>query len=135
MQCQYCGTVSDNCAFCPSCGAQLAYATGSNQQAPAGQTAQQAYTAPPVYQQPVYQQVVAQPVPVVYVSQKSRLAALLLAFFLGVFGIHRFYAGKVGTGIFWLLTWGCFGIGYIVDIIVIACGSFRDRYGLYISNW
>jgi TM2 domain-containing membrane protein YozV len=41
--------------------------------------------------------------------------AWLLLTFLGLFGIHRFYMGKVGTGILWLLTGGLLGIGYLYD--------------------
>ena len=69
------------------------------------------------------------------VSPKSRLVAFLLCIFLGGLGIHRFYVGKVGTGILWLLTLGCFGIGSFVDFIVILCGSFKDSNGLSVSNW
>ena len=71
-------------------------------------------------------------------SSKSRLIALLLAAVPLVFpisGLHRFYAGKVGTGILWLLTFGLFGIGQIVDVIMIACGSFNDAAGRPISIW
>ena len=68
-------------------------------------------------------------------SPKSRLAALLLLLFLGVFGVHRFYVGKVGTGILFLFTFGFFGIGWLVDLILIVCGSFRDRRGLVLTNW
>ena len=57
---------------------------------------------------------------------KKKSVALVLAIFLGYFGIHRFYVGKSGTGILWLLTFGLFGIGWIVDIILILIGSFRD---------
>lgn len=58
---------------------------------------------------------------------KNKIVALLLAIFLGWLGIHRFYVGKIGTGIIWFFTGGLFGIGWIVDIIVIAVGSFRDK--------
>lgn len=68
-------------------------------------------------------------------SPKSRLVALLLCVFLGSLGIHRFYVGKIGTGVIWLLTLGCFGVGWLVDIILIACGSFSDSAGLLVLDW
>lgn len=62
-------------------------------------------------------------------AHKSKTVALLLAIFLGYFGVHRFYVGKAGTGIIWLFTGGMFGIGWLIDIIMIAVGSFRDKRG------
>ncbi len=67
------------------------------------------------------------------VSVKSKGTAAVLCFFLGAFGVHRFYAGKVGTGILWLFTGGLFGLGAIIDFIMILCGSFRDSYGAYLK--
>ncbi|HHT53330.1 MAG TPA: TM2 domain-containing protein [Clostridiales bacterium] len=68
-------------------------------------------------------------------SDKSRIVAALLCFFLGYLGIHRFYVGKIGTGVLWLLTAGIFGIGAFVDFIVILCGYFKDKEGNYIKTW
>jgi hypothetical protein len=68
-------------------------------------------------------------------SPKSRLAAALLAWFLGVLGVHRFYVGKVGTGILMILTLGGLGIWVIIDFIVILVGSFKDKQGRVLSNW
>ena len=62
-------------------------------------------------------------------SSKSRLAAGLLCFFLGYLGFHRFYVGKIGTGILWLLTAGLAGIGVLVDLIMIIVGAFTDKSG------
>ncbi len=69
------------------------------------------------------------------VSDKSRLAAALLCWFVGIFGVHRFYVGKVGTGILMLVTLGAFGIWALIDLIVILLGSFRDKSGKALQNW
>ena len=52
---------------------------------------------------------------------KSTLVAyiLWLLCFVGLAGIHRIYAGKVGTGILWLVTFGLFGIGQLIDLLLI----------------
>lgn len=68
------------------------------------------------------------------VSPKSKTVALILAIFLGYLGIHRFYVGKVGTGIIWFLTAGVFVFGWIYDIIKILSGTFTDGAGLVIRK-
>ena len=45
--------------------------------------------------------------------------AWLLHLFLGIFGVHRFYMGKIVTGVIYLLTGGLFGIGYIYDTVTL----------------
>jgi len=67
-------------------------------------------------------------------SPKSWVAALLLCFFLGAFGFHRFYVGKVGTGILQLLTLGGLGIWTFIDFIIIIIGGFKDSNGLPVKN-
>ena len=62
-------------------------------------------------------------------SEKSFVVALILAVLVGVLGIHRFYVGKIGTGILQLITLGGFGIWALIDIILIAVGSFKDKAG------
>jgi TM2 domain-containing membrane protein YozV len=71
--------------------------------------------------------------PVAGKSDKDKITALLLCIFLGWLGIHRFYVGKIGTGIVWLLTCGVFGIGIIIDIILIAVDKFKDKEGNVLS--
>jgi len=66
-------------------------------------------------------------------SEKGFVPTLLLCLFLGVFGIHRFYAGKIGTGIVQLLTLGGLGIWAMVDLVLIACGKFKDKNGIAIT--
>ena len=62
-------------------------------------------------------------------SKKERLTALLLCVFLSVLGIHRFYVGKIVTGILWALTGGFLGLGLIIDCLMILTGNFKDSEG------
>lgn len=62
-------------------------------------------------------------------STKSGLATLLLGIFLGVFGAHRFYVGKIGTGILMILTLGGLGIWLFTDLIFIISNKFEDKQG------
>lgn len=50
---------------------------------------------------------------------KSMGIAYLLWLFAGVFGVHRFYLGRVGTGLLWLFTFGFLGFGWLVDLFLI----------------
>ncbi|MBU3182395.1 TM2 domain-containing protein [Clostridium psychrophilum] len=68
------------------------------------------------------------------VSDKNRLVALLLCVFFGAIGIHRFYVGKIGTGILMIITFGGFGIWWVVDLILIVTNSFTDINGLKLSK-
>ena len=68
-------------------------------------------------------------------SDKGIVPALILSVFLGVFGAHRFYVGKIGTGLLQLFTLGGLGIWTLVDIILIACMAFKDGQGRRISKW
>ncbi|GAA0476431.1 hypothetical protein Ade02nite_42880 [Paractinoplanes deccanensis] len=67
-------------------------------------------------------------------GSKSWIATLLLCFFLGTLGVHRFYVGKVGTGILMLITVGGFGIWTLIDFIMIAVGKFSDKQGLALAR-
>ncbi len=67
-------------------------------------------------------------------SPKGFVPAILLCFFLGVFGVHRFYVGKIGTGILQLITVGGLGIWTLIDFIMIILGKFKDSNGLTIKS-
>lgn len=68
-------------------------------------------------------------------SEKKRLAALLFCFFLGGLGVHRFYVGKVGSGIAQILTLGGLGVWVLIDFIMILCGTFKDKEGSPLTEW
>lgn len=68
-------------------------------------------------------------------SEKKRLLTAILSFFFGVFGVHRFYVGKIGTGILQLLTIGGLGIWAFVDFLIILFGEFTDKQGNKIKAW
>ncbi|MGH7701201.1 MAG: NINE protein [Gemmatimonadales bacterium] len=69
------------------------------------------------------------------VSDRSRGATLALAIVGGVVGLHRFYVGKVGSGVLMILTLGGFGLWWLYDLIVITAGDFRDGDGRTIRRW
>lgn len=68
------------------------------------------------------------------VSNRSWKTTFWLSFFLGYLGVHRYYVGKIGTGILYNLTFGLFGIGSLVDFIKICCGKFTDKQGNVIEK-
>ena len=146
MYCPFCGKES-NSNFCPGCGAPLkkpdnqnSNSQTSNSQYQGSQSAnyqssnsQYSYTqnqsAGPQTANPSYGNNNAYSQPTELVSEKSRWGAFLMCLFLGGIGIHRFYVGKIGTGVLYVLTIGIFGIGALVDLIMIACGTFKDIDG------
>ncbi len=66
---------------------------------------------------------------------KEILPALLLCFFIGWTGAHRFYVGKVGTGLLMLCTCGVFGILWFIDFVMIIVGNFTDKEGRKLTRW
>lgn len=116
MFCKNCGhQVDDHAAFCPNCGCRTDNPGSDSTGAGSNGNVNTAFTGS--------------------VSKYSRGLAMIFVVLLGWIGVHRFYVGKVGTGVLWLLTGGCLGIGVLVDLIMIACGSFTDASGNVLSNW
>ena len=112
--CKHCGEKIDvDCVVCPRCGKQVEELKG-NQPIVINNTNTNTLTS---------QQDDGYP-------YKKKWIAFVLALFLGGLGIHRFYVGKLGTGIIWLLTGGLLFIGWILDVIMILIGAFRDKAGM-----
>ena len=65
---------------------------------------------------------------------KDQFITLLLCIFLGGFGIHRFYTGHTVWGVVQLFTFGGFGVWWLIDLILIGMGRFRDARGLPLAS-
>lgn len=68
-------------------------------------------------------------------SNLSAKEDLLFCTFLGIFGVHRFYEGKIKTGILYACTLGLFGVGVIVDYCYILAGHAKEKNGNPIVRW
>lgn len=124
--CKFCGQVIDaDCVVCPKCGKQVeelkyskpdSIVINNNNNASASASAVSGATSS--------------------ISPKSWLTTLLLCLFLGTIGIHRFYVGKIGTGILMilLLMTGISAIWAVIDLILIILGKFKDKQGLPIKR-
>lgn len=97
--CSHCGaSIAESAVICPHCGCQV----------------------DPIYAEPIH----ITPPPPIYVNynygyRKNKWIAFLLCFFLGEFGIHKFYEGRILMGVVYLLTGGLLGIGWLVDCIAL----------------
>lgn len=62
-------------------------------------------------------------------SNKSKKIAFVLCLFGGLIGLHHFYVGNILKGILYLFTLGLFGVGFIIDLVSIITGNFKDSSG------
>lgn len=129
--CPHCGGAFDGTS-CPYCGTAVSAAPPEAPPSPPPGYTDPGGPPPPSGYWPYPP--VAPPQAVRRLSPKSRATTLLLCILVGVLGVHHFYAGNTAMGLLYLFTGGLCGIGWIVDIIRIACGSYRDAYGMYIVN-
>lgn len=104
--CKYCGEKIDvDCVICPKCGKQVEDLKSTQPNIVINNSNQNVNTN-------VNGKAVAK-------KEKNKWVAFVLCLLFGGFGVHRFYEGKIGTGILWLFTAGLAGIGWIVDLIII----------------
>lgn len=68
-------------------------------------------------------------------ERKSYTATLLLSFFLGILGIHRFYTGYIGLGIIQLLTLGGCGLWTLIDFISICFNNYKEANGQELEDY
>lgn len=144
MRCPSCGA-NVNSAYCEYCGAKMPVERVETTTINAENVTVNNYYGEQPQQDPfdalrsaAYSTVsnaFSNPAPVPNASPKSRMITLLLCIFLGYFGAHRFYTRHYLVGVIYLFTLGVFGIGWLVDIIYIAVGKFRDKDGLVVANW
>lgn len=118
IYCPSCGVLVDkNVKFCPNCG-KSPNVTGNN-----GLSVNQ-YDDSSINSADIREQ-----------REQRWLITLLLCIFLGGFGAHRFFAGKIGTAFLMIITLGGVGIWWLVDLITIAVGKFKDKQGNYITTY
>ena len=68
-------------------------------------------------------------------DDRKILPVFLLALLLGPFGAHRFFVGKMGTGLLMLFSLGGLGLWVLVDLVMIITGNFRDKEGNKLTEW
>ncbi|MDE6539226.1 MAG: NINE protein [Ruminococcus sp.] len=128
---------------CPYCGGETRYAKcefcGSVIEQSAGETVNEIFQdVTRNVTQNIVQNITINPdTTITDISKKHKSTTLTLCClgFFGLGGIHRFYTGKIGTGILWFLTVGCFGIGTIMDLVSIIINKFYDNEDKRISRW
>ena len=135
VKCNGCGannTVADGgTANCSYCDTAIASDKAASPSPPASMQQPQQYQPPQTVNVTVHTPAAA----AVVQRRRSRGMALLLCIFLGYFGGHMFYVGRVGMGLLYLFTLGLFFIGVFIDFFRILFGAFRDSDGFVLREW
>ena len=104
--CKFCGQVIDkDCVICPKCGKQVEEIKSQQPQVVINNSNNNVANA------------INRGAAVAGPKPKNKWVALVLCFFFGAFGVHKFYEGKILLGVVYLFTLGIFGIGVLVDFI------------------
>ena len=139
MYCSNCGVdVGDNAQECPDCGQP----TNVSDKSDNGFGAQRAYSGPELDESEVDNRLrvadkksadgigrYVEHHDMRFINHKKRSVAFLLCLFAGYLGAHRFYTGKFSSGIAYSFTLGLLGVGWVIDLLAILFGTFRDVYG------
>lgn len=124
MKCEYCDCrVPDNALVCPHCSAPIKADFKKPEPIPVSKPEPAPQPIPQPQYIPVSRPAAVKP------QGKNKWVTFFLCLFLGWLGVHRFYTGKIGTGILWLLTYGFCGIGVFIDLLLILFGAFTDKSG------
>lgn len=116
MKCRYCNKhIDDEETVCPHCGQAIGMTTPQREDEENEEENEE-------------QEEEARPLD--GISEKSRGVGGLLCLFFGVFGLHRFYAGRPWTGLLQLVSFGGLGFWSFIDLILLILGRFRDGRGL-----
>ncbi len=144
MQCPSCGANVDS-AYCGYCGSKMPVERVETRSIHAENVVVNNYYYPEPEPEPQPKaagssagQYAGPPMGFAYsapASPKSRIVALLLCFFFGFVGAHRFYVGRYLMGVIYVLTFGGLGFAWFVDLILILFGKMRDRNGLPVVTW
>ena len=118
--CKYCGcSINELAIICPECGRQVE----NTQVLPNRSEVSPPHLQPQIvnnYINNTYDyRTTNNTLPSINRRSKSKMTALVLCLFLGFFGAHKFYEGKTGLGILYIFTFGLFGVGWLVDFIVL----------------
>ena len=111
--CKHCGEKIDiECVICPKCGKQVEeLKTNSGEQPKIEVNVSQNQSSVNTNTNTIHAGMLKTP--------KNKWVALALCFFIGYLGAHKFYEGKIGTGILYIFTFGLFGIGVLINFITL----------------